>query len=318
MNELMTLKESRDLPSVTLSGESPAKEFLARTGGIGLIRSEYLVRHAGTSWADEATRRTVADYLHTLHSRADGRPLWYRFCDLEARDAAVLKGSSASPPLREDNPIIGVRGLRRGLATGSDLPDELSVMAAIGQELPNLGLVAPFVRDETEVADWAERLRSAGYRGELGVMVEIPSAVARIEQILDVGITYVLIGMNDLTGLTLGAARSTVLHDYRHPAVLDSVHRVVEAARSRRATVRAAGNFGPDLVEALPGLAASEFSFHYQDWADFRPDDAVFAAPEKDLAAALRQASDERLIAAGFLHAENAVAISGMRPALAG
>ncbi|WP_217548940.1 putative PEP-binding protein [Streptomyces sp. GbtcB6] len=306
------------LPSVTLSGELPTADFLARTGGVGLIRSEYLVRHAGTSWAGESTRRSVADYLHALYGRAGGLPLWYRFSDLEARDVAVLRDSCGSAFVREDNPIIGVRALRRGAAAGSDLPDELRTMAALSRDLPQLGLLAPFVRDEQEVADWADALRSAGYAGALGVMVEIPSAAARIERILDTGVTYVVVGMNDLTGLTLGAARSTALHDYRHPAVLDLVHRIVEVARLRGVTVRVAGNFGPELVAALPELTASEFSFHYQDWADFRPDDALLAAHDKDLAAALRLASDARLIEAGLLDAENAVTIAGMRPATIG
>ncbi|MEV8537103.1 putative PEP-binding protein [Streptomyces sp. NPDC051211] len=295
-------------------------DFLSRTGGIGLIRSEYLVRRAGASWADAATRREVADHLRALHARAAGLPLWYRFSDLEARDTAVLKDSAGPVAAREDNPIIGVRALRRGTTPGSDLDHELRTMAALAGELPGLGLLAPFVRDEQEVADWAAALRAEGYRGALGTMVEIPSAVARIEQILDTGISYVLIGLNDLTGLTLGAARSTAFHDYCHPAVLDSVRRVLAAGRSRGVTVRVAGNFGPDLVTALPELAPSDFSFHYQDWADFRPADAALAAHEKDLAATLRRASDARLIDAGFLDARNAVLIAGMRqtPPIAG
>lgn len=317
MNESMP-ENKAGLPSVTLSGEMPSAQFLARTGGIGLVRAEYLVRRAGTSWAKEPTRRLVADYLRALHGRTADLPVWYRFSDLEARDAAVLRDAGRPPGAREDNPIIGVRALRRGMAAGSDLPDELRTLAALSRELPRLGLVAPFVRDEQEVADWADALRSYGYAGALGAMVEIPSAAARIEQILDTGISYVLVGMNDLTGLTLGAARSTALHDYRHPAVLDLVRRVVEAARRRGAAVRVAGNYGPELVAALPELSAAEFSFHYQDWAEFRPADAALAAYESDLAATLRLASDARLIEAGMLDAENAVTIAGMRPAVIG
>lgn len=317
MNDSMPKKDT-ELPSVTLSGEMPSAQFLARTGGIGLVRSEYLVRRAGTSWAGEPARRLVADYLRALHGRAAGLPVWYRFSDLEARDAAVLRDAGRPPGAREDNPIIGLRALRRGATAGSDLPDELRTLAALSRELPMLGLVAPFVRDEREVADWVGELRSYGYAGALGAMVEIPSAAARIEQILDTGISYVLVGLNDLTGLTLGAARSTALHDQRHPAVLDLVRRVVEAARRRGVAVRVAGNYGPELVAALPELSAAEFSFHYQDWAQFRPAEAAFAAHESDLAASLRLASDSRLIEAGLLDSENAVTIAGMRPAAIG
>ncbi|MEH0973142.1 putative PEP-binding protein [Micromonospora sp. CPCC 205546] len=298
---------------MTLSGELPTKEFLSRTGGVGLLRSEYLIRNVGLSWAADVTRRAVADHVSELHARLDGRPLWYRFCDLEARDVAVLADAPETSTAREDNPIIGRRALRRDTGPHSDLDDEIRVLAALAYDLPGLGLVAPFVRDEREVAGWIGALRAHGCAGPFGAMIEIPSAVARLEQIIDAGVSYLVVGMNDLTGLLLGAGRGTGLYDYHHPAVLDAVRHVCRTGARRGVTVRIAGNFGREVPSSLPELPISAFSWHYQDWAEFRPDDAALAAPDRDMAARLRKASDERLIAAGLMEASNAVRVAGMR-----
>ena len=305
-------EESAVLPSVTLSGELPTKEFLSRTGGVGLVRSEYLVRAAGSTWAGEPTRRAVAAYLSELHTRMDGRPLWYRFCDLEARDTAVLAGVAGTVP-REDNPIIGCRALRRASSPGSDLDHELDMLAAIAADLPGLGLMAPFVQDEREVGTVVDALRQRGFDGPFGAMIEIPSAIARLEQIIDAGVGYLVVGLNDLTGLLLGAGRGTGRYDYRHPAVADAVRHVHATGTRRGVTVRIAGNFGTDLPAFFPELPISAFSLHYQDWAEFRPRDEALARPDRDMAARLRKASDERLVAAGLLDAGNAIRVAGMR-----
>jgi phosphoenolpyruvate-protein kinase (PTS system EI component) len=297
---------------VTLSGELPTKEFLSRTGGVGLVRSEYLVRAAGSSWCAEPARRAVTEYLRELHTRLDARPLWYRFCDLEARDTAVLADAHTARP-REDNPIIGCRALRRASHPGSDLDHELDALAAIAADLPGLGLMAPFVQDEHEVGTWIGTLRRRGFHGPFGAMIEIPSALSRLEQIIDTGVSYLVVGLNDLTGLLLGAGRGTGRYDYRHPAVTDAVRHVLDTGARRRVTVRIAGNFGAELPAHFPELPVSAFSLHYQDWAEFRPEDEALARPDRDLAARLRRASDQRLVAAGLLEAGNAIRVAGMR-----
>lgn len=294
---------------VALSGERPDESVLRSAQGVGLIRSEYIVRASGAYWTLAKCRRRVSDYLSCVLDRTFGREVWYRLSDLEARDVNVLDGCDVVH--NDDNPILGPRGLRRTRLTTTGLDYELQTFIAISALHPELGLLLPFCRDAEHVAFGIDRARAAGHLGPIGVMVEVPSAVQQVQEIMSLGVDYCLIGLNDLTSLVLGTARTAPDFDRSHPAVIELVRRVHEHGMVANVPVRIAGNYDVRVVEALPELAASSFVVHYADWADL-VDPELSDYRDKTLMLKLRRESDARLVAAGLMNESDMVVAAGI------
>lgn len=298
-------------PFVALSGELPDPAVLAGSSGIGLIRSEYIVRASGAYWTRRQCRRMVARYVEGVLERTRGGPVWYRLSDLEARDVNVLDGCDVAH--HDDNPIIGLRGLRRVAIARAGLEWELRTFAELARCSPRLGLQLPFCRDVEQIAYGIEQARAAGYGGPIGVMIEVPSAAYQVEEIMDLGVDHCLVGLNDLTGLLLGSARTAPDYDQTHPTVLRVLRNLYHVGERMRIPVRFAGNYGPELPAALPEFPASAFVVHYCDWGEL-VDRRLTDYADRDLVRELRRRSDEKLVAAGLLDESDAVVIAGIKP----
>ena len=102
-------------------------------------------------------------------------------------------------------------------------------------------------------------------RLELGIMVEIPAA-ALLADVLAPEVDFFSIGTNDLTQYTLAAERGNpavaALGDALHPAVLQLIQRVAEAAHRHGKWVGVCGELGGDPLAAaiLLGLGIDELS----------------------------------------------------------
>jgi phosphoenolpyruvate-protein kinase (PTS system EI component) len=255
-------------PWLAVSGETPDPLVLAECRGVGLLRSEYVIRDCGYSVEHPAGARAVADYLRSIISAAAGLPVWYRFADLEARDVAQLAGSTAAEVF-DDNPIMGCRGVRRSHHFPDEFAAELESIAPVVADHPNVGLLVPYVRDASEFRAVRDKVWEAGITAKIGAMVEVPSAVHSVRDILAAGAACLAVGMNDLTALTLGAGRGSSEFDYSHPAVYASVQSVVLAAHEAGVEVLVAGkcsgqdNPPPEFCaprrvgRALPGLGTA-------------------------------------------------------------
>jgi len=294
---------------VALSGELPDDAVLQSAQGVGLIRSEYIVRASGTYWTLEKCRRRVSEYVTHVLERAQGKQVWYRLSDLEARDVNVLEGCDVVH--NDDNPILGPRGLRRARLSVTGLDYELETFAALSRQWPVLGLLLPFCKDAQDVAFGIAKARDAGHLGPIGVMLEIPAAVQQAKEIMSLGVDYCLIGLNDLTGLMLGTARTAPDFNHAHPAVVHLVRLLHHEGVEAGIPVRVAGNYGRNLIQALHDLPASSFVVHYSDWAEL-VDPVLSDYRDKNLMARLRRESDDRLVAAGLMDASDVVIAAGI------
>jgi len=99
----------------------------------------------------------------------------------------------------------------------------------------------------------------------IGALIETPSAVFAIEEILAVS-DFISIGTNDLTQFMLAADRNALamIDDYTilHPSVLRAVHRVIEAADAADKPVAVCGEAAADPRVAclLIGLGVRRLS----------------------------------------------------------
>ena len=135
----------------------------------------------------------------------------------------------------EENPALGVRGLR----LSKQRPDLLeSQLAALGAAAAATGVevkvMAPMVATPDE-ARWFATLARAHGLSTVGVMVEVPAAALRARQILT-EVDFVSLGTNDLAQYTMAADRLAGeladLLDPWQPALLDLVSATATAAVS--------------------------------------------------------------------------------------
>ncbi|MCC5883150.1 MAG: phosphoenolpyruvate--protein phosphotransferase [Halomonas sp.] len=242
--------------------------------GIGLLRTEFLFMAHATE-PDLETQ--IADYREALEA-LDGLPLVARTMD--------VGGDKPLPywPLpREDNPFLGLRGIRLSLTRPEVFEIQLRalLMAAAptggkesnGRPRP-LRIMLPMVKDLGEFREARaifDRLLEEIPADErttdvqLGVMIEVPSA-ALLAPTLAAEVDFFSVGTNDLTQYALAIDRDhpalSAQADGLHPAVLRLIEMTVAAARSHGKWVGVCGELASDplAIPVLVGLGVDELS----------------------------------------------------------
>jgi phosphoenolpyruvate-protein phosphotransferase len=264
---------SAQMPAVTTDGvrigvlanigsAAEATEAVSRGAeGCGLLRTEFLFLDRQTA-PDVATQ--AREYQKVIDAFA-GRPVVIR-----TLDAGADKPIAYLPQAREDNPALGVRGIRVSLRHPELLAAQLEAVLRI-RPLASCRVMLPMVNDPGDV----ERVRALmdatasrlgiEARPALGVMIETPAAALSAAQLCEVA-EFISIGTNDLTQYTLAMDRThpelASELDGLHPAVLRLVAVATHAARSRGRHVAVCGGLASDplAVPVLLGLGVQELS----------------------------------------------------------
>jgi phosphocarrier protein FPr/phosphocarrier protein len=241
--------------------EDAREAVAAGAEGVGLLRSEFLFddRHQAPDEDEQAEA-----YAAVAAALGPERPLVIRTLDVGGD-----KPLSYLPLPREDNPFLGLRGIRVSL----DHPElfRTQLRAALrGAGQGDLHLMLPMVAAIEELRAARELLaREADALAlpmpKLGVMIEVPSA-ALIADALAREADFFSIGSNDLTQYTLamdrGHARLAARADALHPAVLRLIGMSAEAGQRHGRWVGVCGALAADplAVPALLGLGITELS----------------------------------------------------------
>ncbi|AZC22551.1 phosphoenolpyruvate--protein phosphotransferase [Pseudomonas sessilinigenes] len=269
---LQAAAEQRHLPAQTRDGH--AVEVFANVGesagvaavveqgaeGIGLLRTE-LIFMAHPQAPDEATQE--AEYRRVLDG-LDGRPLVVRTLDVGGD-----KPLPYWPIAQEENPFLGVRGIRLTLQRPQIMEAQLRALLRSADNRP-LRIMFPMVGSVEEwrqARDMTERLRREIPVADLqlGIMVEVPSA-ALLAPVLAKEVDFFSVGTNDLTQYTLAIDRGhptlSAQADGLHPAVLQLIDITVRAAHAQGKWVGVCGELAADplAVPVLVGLGVDELS----------------------------------------------------------
>ncbi|WP_312944323.1 phosphoenolpyruvate--protein phosphotransferase [Stutzerimonas kunmingensis] len=228
--------------------------------GIGLLRTELVFMNHSQA-PGQATQE--AEYRRVLEA-LEGRPLVVRTLDVGGD-----KPLPYWPMPAEENPFLGVRGIRLSLQRPDILETQLRALLSSAHGRP-LRIMFPMVGniDEWRTAKaMVDRLRVELPVADLqvGIMIEIPSA-ALIAPVLAQEVDFFSIGTNDLTQYTLAIDRGhptlSGQADGLHPAVLRLIGMTVEAAHAHGKWVGVCGELAADAlaVPMLVGLGVDELS----------------------------------------------------------
>ena len=231
--------------------------------GVGLFRSEFLLSRPGLMTSDVEQYET-----YKLLAEAAGEyGAIVRLFDV---------GGEVGPDVkeRERNPALGLRAVRFSLRHKDIMRTQVRAIlraAAAGR----LSLVIPMVVDVADVRmakqvidEELERLRAENVSCaavEIGVMIEVPSAVLTAEKIAS-EVDFFELGTNDLVQYTLAVDRGNdqVSEWFRtlHPAVLYGINRTLEAAKNAGIPVIVCGEMASTPVYAalLIGMGAVDLS----------------------------------------------------------
>jgi phosphoenolpyruvate-protein phosphotransferase (PTS system enzyme I) len=278
-------------------GASAASAGQGPVEGVGLFRTELCFLNR----KDEPTVEEQADiYADVLSPFADGR-----YVVVRTLDAGSDKPVAFATHEGEENPALGVRGLRLSFGNPGLLERQLAGIAAAAERTgTETWVMAPMVATVAEAADFAGQVRAHGLKA--GVMVEVPSAALLASKMLEV-VDFLSIGTNDLTQYTMAADRMATdlahLTDAWQPAVLQLIAITAEAGRNAGKSVGVCGEAAADpvLATALVGMGITSLSMAL---AAVRPVGAQLAAVTMDTC---EHAAEAALAAADPMTARAAV-----------
>jgi phosphotransferase system enzyme I (PtsI) len=234
--------------------------------GVGLFRTEFLYLDRQDA---PAVDEQVALYTGVLGAMG-GRKIVVR-----TLDAGADKPLPFLNPDHEENPALGVRGLRTARRSPEVLDDQLTALALAQQATGAVvWVMAPMVATAAE-AKWFTDLAHEHGLPVAGVMVEIPAAALRAGDLLQHA-DFLSIGTNDLAQYTLAVDRMAGeladLLDPWQPALLDLIRMTAQAGLAAGKSVGVCGEAAasPTLAPVLVGLGITSLSMSAAAVADVR------------------------------------------------
>ena len=279
-----------DGPSARAAAEAPVE-------GVGLFRTELCFLNRKEEPTVEEQAEVYAEVLSAFGSD--------RHVVVRTLDAGSDKPIAFATLEGEENPALGVRGLRLSFGNPSLLENQLDAIALAARNTgTSPGVMAPMVATVAEAVGFAAQVRDRGLKA--GVMIEIPSAALQAHKLLE-HLDFLSIGTNDLTQYTMAADRMAGdlahLTDAWQPAVLALVAITAEAGRQAGKPVGVCGEAAADplLATALVGMGVTSLSMAH---AAVRPVGAQLASVSMDRC---EQAAEAALAAADPMAGRDAV-----------
>ena len=229
--------------------------------GCGLLRTEFLFlerQSAPTEDEQYQQYQQIADAL-------EGRPLVIRTLDVGGD-----KPLSYLPLPKEENPVLGLRGVRVGLREPELLRAQIRAILRV-KPAGVCRIMVPMIASPSElqaVRAMVDEERARLGRAEpieLGAMIEVPAAALIADRISAVA-DFLSIGTNDLTQYVLAMDRGNphvaAQLDALHPGVLRLIRLAVMGAKTHDRVVAVCGGSASDPMAAplLIGLGVTELS----------------------------------------------------------
>jgi phosphotransferase system enzyme I (PtsI) len=268
-----------------LADARQAQEF--GSDGVGLFRTEFLFLDRATLPTEEEQTRIYAE-VASLFPESE--------VIIRTLDVGGDKQPVAFDMAKEENPYLGLRGIRYYQVRPDILKTQLRALSRGAAQYGNIKIMLPLVISLEEVTfvkalfkEVVAELASEGLphaeEMPLGIMVETPAAALIIDLLATVS-DFFSVGTNDLTQYTLIADRGNPqvnhLCDPFHPALLRSLKGVIGEARKAQTPIGLCGEIGgdPRMLPLLMGFGLSKFSVNPASLARVRRDMSSWSLAE--------------------------------------
>ena len=223
--------------------------------GVGLYRTEFLYM----SSSNLPGEKELYENFKAVAQEMNDNPVVIRTLDI-----GMDKQLAGIQTNDEDNPALGLRGIRLSLANPELFISQLKGILR-ASFYGNVKVLYPMVSSVTEIIQANKLLQEAKIllkedqipfndNIEIGAMIETPAAAICIDQILE-HIDFVSIGTNDLVQYTLAVDRvnENVAHLYQpfHPSVIRSLKQIFVAANKAGKKVSICGELGGDPMATM-------------------------------------------------------------------
>ncbi|MDO5618988.1 phosphoenolpyruvate--protein phosphotransferase [Kocuria sp.] len=268
---------AKDDPAVTTDGHQvavvanigsadDARDAVAHGAeGVGLLRSEFVFMERPTA----PTEQEQADvYAECSRALKPGQPLVLRTLDVGGD-----KPLSYLPIPKEENPFLGIRGVRVGLEQPEVLRTQLRAIFAAADAGAELHVMFPMIatiqdwRAAKEIFDQEKAASGITTKVSCGIMMEVPSVAVMAQQFAaEEGCDFFSVGTNDLTSYTLamdrGHPKLAAQVDPCNPAVLTLIGQAAAALHAQGKWLGVCGGVAsdPQAVPILVGLGVDELS----------------------------------------------------------
>jgi phosphocarrier protein FPr len=225
--------------------------------GVGLLRTEFVFQSKNHLPTEDEQYEIYRDIALALGDR----PLTIRSLDVGGD-----KPLPAYPMTAEDNPFLGLRGVRLCLTDIEHLfKPQLKAVLRAAKEQSHIQLMIPMISEVSELIAVKTLLQECRqeldlpecrYPMKVGIMIEVPAAVLNADELAKEA-DFFSIGTNDLTQYVMAADRGNSavagLVDYRKSAVLTAIHKTCIAAQEHDIPVSMCGEMAGDIemVECL-------------------------------------------------------------------
>lgn len=249
-----------------IGGVEDAQEAMTKGAeGVGLLRSEFVFLGRTTAPTEDEQAQVYADCARALRP---GQPLVIRTLD--------VGGDKPLPYLpipAEENPFLGIRGVRVGIERPEVLRAQCRAImraADAGAELQVMFPMIATIEDwRTSKRIWDEERDKLGLDAHVsvGIMMEVPSVAVMARQFAaEEGCDFFSVGTNDLTSYTLamdrGHPKLAAQVDPCNPAILKLIGGACDALHERGKWLGICGGVAsdPQAVPILVGLGVDELS----------------------------------------------------------
>ncbi|MES2467315.1 MAG: phosphoenolpyruvate--protein phosphotransferase [Verrucomicrobiota bacterium] len=299
------LRDGHRVEIVANIGQTSEAHTVINSGaeGVGLLRTEFLFLDRKHAPDEEEQYQALREMIGALQ----GLPMIVRTMDIGGDKPVSYLGLSEL-----DLSFLGLRGFRLSMARPDLATTQLRAIFRAAEHGP-IRLMFPMIstpNDFRRAREMTEKVRreTGAKPVELGVMIEVPSAVTMAPELAEMA-DFFSIGTNDLTQYTLAMDRTHPLlarrADSLHPAVLRLIRDTVTAAHDKGKWVGVCGGLAADPLGALilTGLGVDELSMP--------------PAIVPQIKALLRRETFSHLtgLAQKALHQRDARAVRALRPA---
>jgi phosphoenolpyruvate synthase/pyruvate phosphate dikinase len=230
---------------------SPSFAESAREAGLGevsFIKLENLIKRSGKhpkyfldNYYINEYENIIYNSISTISNFFDS--FWVRTSDFFEKEFENLEGA---PQDKEENPCLGLHGIKFGLKHLDILKAELNALKRISLKGKDVGVLLPQVSSLKEIEEVRKILDEFDFHPKLGVVIETPASIQLVKDFCETGISYFVFDFDDLIQnlLCVDKNREDLKEFYEelHPAVLYQTEYALRVAKRKGVETTVFGN----------------------------------------------------------------------------